>query len=66
VYALDDPSVTKQIRTATELALQNNELLVVCSSVFLMAEAREALGIDEPRDSDYLAEMGVPHAQKNF
>jgi len=69
VYDVDDPSVTKQIRTATELALQNNELLVVCGSVFLMAEAREALGFDEPRDSDYIAEMagaGVRYAQDNF
>jgi len=70
VYAMDDPSVTKQIRTATELALQNNELLVVCGIVFLMTEAREALGFDEPRDSsDYLAEMagaGVRYAQENF
>ena len=34
-----------------------------------MAEAREALGMVEPRDSDYIAEMagaGVRHGQENF
>ena len=49
------------------LAKKNNEILVVCGSVFIMAEAREALGFDEPRDSDYIAEVagaGVRHGQE--
>lgn len=68
-YDLVDRSLTKQIRKAMELAVTNNEILVVCGSVFLMAEAREALGFDEPRDSPYVAELagaGVRHAQENF
>jgi dihydrofolate synthase / folylpolyglutamate synthase len=69
-YDLDDRSVTRQIVKAMELATSaKNEMLVVCGSVFLMAEAREALGFDEPRDSPYIAELagaGVRHAQENF
>lgn len=53
----EDRSITFQIRSALKLAEENNELLIVCGSVFLMAEAREAIGIDEPRDSKYIAEV---------
>ena len=66
---LEDRSITKQVHEALELAAEENEMLVVCGSVFVMAEAREALGIDEPRDSDFIAEMagaGVRHGQENF
>ena len=66
---MGDPSVTRQIGIAKRMAIENGECLVVCGSVFLMAETREALGIDEPRDSDYIAEMagaGVRYAQENF
>ena len=51
------------------MAKEKEEILVVCGSVFIMAEAREALGFDEPRDSEYIAEMagaGVKHGQENF
>ena len=68
-YDLEDRSITKQVLKAQELAKERSEILVVCGSVFLMAEAREALGFDEPRDSDYIAEMagaGVRHGQENF
>lgn len=68
-YDLNDRSVSKQIQPAMELASKNNEILVVCGSVFLMAEARESLGIDEPRDSAYIAEVagaGSKHGQENF
>lgn len=66
---LEDRSVTRQIQLASELAFKNNEILVVCGSVFLMAETREALGFDEPRDSAYIAEVagaGSKHGQENF
>lgn len=68
-HDLQDSSITKQVDEAMRLAKQNGELLVVCGSVFLMAEAREALGFNEPRDSEYIAEMagaGVRHGQENF
>lgn len=68
-YDYSDRSVTRQIRLATELASNNNEILVICGSVFLMAEAREALGFEEPRDSEYIAEVAganLRHGQENF
>ena len=51
-FALNDRSVTAQIKLAMELAAKNNEIVVVCGSVFLMSEARQALGIEEARDSE--------------
>jgi dihydrofolate synthase / folylpolyglutamate synthase len=68
-YNLDDSSITTQVQAAVKMAKENNEVLVICGSVFLMAETREALGFDEPRDSEYIAEMagaGVRHGQENF
>lgn len=57
----EDRSISKQIKSALELAETSGEVLVVCGSVFLMAEAREALGFDEPRDSSYIAEVAGAH-----
>jgi dihydrofolate synthase / folylpolyglutamate synthase len=68
-YDLNDRSPTKQIQDAMHRARASDEMLVVCGSVFLMAEAREALGFDEPRDSEYIAEVagaGYRHGQENF
>lgn len=67
-FDADDRSISKQIQRAFDLG-NDEETLVICGSVFLMAEAREALGIDEPRDSPYIAEVagaGVRYAQENF
>ena len=56
--ALDgDRSITTQVRCAKAIASANDELLVVCGSVFLMAEARQALGINEPRDSENITKV---------
>lgn len=70
---LEDRSITKQVEAALALTKlqqkQSGEILVVCGSVFLMAEAREALGFDEPRDSDAIAEVagaGIRNTQENF
>eukprot|EP00980_Cylindrotheca_fusiformis_P013092 scaffold3281_cov129-Cylindrotheca_fusiformis.AAC.11 len=68
-FDLKDRSITTQVKNAMDLAMERKEILVVCGSVFLMAEAREALGFDEPRDSDYIAEMagaGLKQMQENF
>jgi dihydrofolate synthase/folylpolyglutamate synthase len=68
-YDFGRRSVTEQMADATRLARAGGEVLVVCGSVFLMAEAREALGIDEPRDSACIAEVagaGFRHSQENF
>ena len=84
-YNLNDRSVTYQIQHSLSLMQnktpskgddKNNdsnnntrEILVICGSVFLMAEAREALGFEEPRDSQYIAQVsgaGTRHGQENF
>jgi dihydrofolate synthase/folylpolyglutamate synthase len=51
-FAVKDRSVTAQIKLAMEIAAKNDEVVVVCGSVFLMSEARQALGIEEARDSE--------------
>jgi len=68
-HGRDVSSVSKQVRLALELAAKNDELLVVCGSVFIMADAREELGIVEPRDSKVIAEVagaGLRSSQENF
>ena len=47
----NDTSIATQVKSALGFAEEGDEVLVICGSVFLMAEARKALGIDEPRDS---------------
>ena len=62
-------SVAIQVRRALDLAAFNDEMLVVCGSVFIMADAREELGIDEPRDSGVIAAVagaGLRSSQENF
>jgi len=44
-------SVSLQVKEALKLSALNDELLVICGSFFIMAEARCELGIEEPRDS---------------
>jgi len=44
-------SVSLQVKEALKLAALDDELLVICGSFFIMAEARCELGIEEPRDS---------------
>jgi len=68
-FDVKDRSITAQVKLALKLAHERKEILVVCGSVFLMAEAREAIGIDEPRDSDYIAEVAganLRHGQEFF
>lgn len=47
----------------------NDEIVIVCGTVFIMADAREELGIVEPRDSDAIADVagaGFRNSQENF
>jgi len=44
-------SISLQVKGALKLAATNDELLVICGSFFIMADARKELGIEEPRDS---------------
>lgn len=56
-YNLTSRGVSVQTSLALNLAgsSPSNEIVVICGSVFLMASAREAIGIIEPRDSDFIA-----------
>jgi len=53
----DVSSVSTQVQKALELAAEKNEMVVICGSVFIMADARETVGIIEPRDSAVISEM---------
>lgn len=46
----EDESIHRTVQTALAKAIENDELLVVCGTFFIMAEVREALGIAEPKD----------------
>ena len=46
-----ESSISLQVQEALKLAAANDELLVICGSFFIMADARKELGINEPRDS---------------
>lgn len=64
-----DRSITAQVRSAMRLACERGEILIICGSVFIMSEVRETLGIEEPRDSKYIAEVagsGMKNGQENF
>lgn len=64
-----DRSITLQIEYGLHEAAKHDQILVVCGSVFIMSEAREALGFSEARDSDYIAEVAgahLRHAQDNI
>jgi len=68
-FDLTDRSVTTQVKAALKLALDQNEVLVVCGSIFLMAETRKVLGYNEPSDSKCIAEVagaGLRHVQEVF
>jgi len=82
-YDINNRSVTHQVQRALQQISNNTndndknnsneeeeeEMIVICGSVFLMAEAREALGYDEPRDSKYIAQvagMNLRFGQENF
>ncbi|KAL7554109.1 hypothetical protein ACHAWF_017500 [Thalassiosira exigua] len=68
-HGRDVSSVSTQVRKALEMAAKNDELLVVCGSIFIMADAREELGIEEPRDSKVISEVagaGLRSSQENF
>jgi dihydrofolate synthase/folylpolyglutamate synthase len=53
----EDRSISTQVKSALGFAEKGDEVLVVCGSVFLMAEVRKALGIDEPRDSKHITNV---------
>lgn len=56
-FTVADRSVTAQVQAAKQLSEERGEILIVCGSVFLMAEARQALGINEDRDSSNITKV---------
>jgi len=64
-----DRSIAAQVQSAVRLAQERGEMVIICGSVFIMSEVRETLGIEEPRDSEYIAEVagsGMRSGQENF
>ena len=62
-------SVTAGVIAAVKVASERGEVVVVCGSVFLMSDARAALGLDEPRDAPAVSEVLGAHfksAQESF
>jgi dihydrofolate synthase/folylpolyglutamate synthase len=65
-FTVEDRSITTQVKTAMQLAAKHGEVLVVCGSIFLMSEARQALGIEEAIDSDNITKVaGIGLKKKN-
>lgn len=61
--------MTSGVSTAIKEASVSGEVVVVCGSVFLMSEARAALGLDEPKDASEVSEVLGAHlktAQASF
>ena len=69
-YSVGDRSVTRQVKSALELAAKNDEVLLICGSFFVMGEVRESLGVyDGPRDSEFIsavAGVNAKYSQENF
>jgi len=66
---VENGNITTQVEAALALAKENNELLVVCGSAFIMSEVREALGYDEPRDTQLISQVlgrQFKHGQEHF
>lgn len=65
--AAADPDATEAVRRALA-AMGPDEVLVVCGTIFIMADVREALGFDEPRDAEHVAAVygsGLRGSQDN-
>ena len=61
----DASSISHQVNEALKLAADNDELLVICGSFFIMADARKELGIEEPRDSENIGKETARIMEKN-
>lgn len=49
-------SISNGVKIAQEEACQQKQILVICGSFFIMGEARQALGFNEPQDCIHLNE----------
>ena len=58
-----DGSVRETVAEALRLAAVQNDVVLICGTAFIMAEARVAVGIAEPKDGDILFELlGSKHS----
>ncbi len=65
----EDKSLHAQLQSALTLASAREEIVVVCGTVFIMSEVRQALGLDEPCDSKYITSafgFNYTNIQENF
>lgn len=54
-------SVGQGVQPALQAAAEGEEVVVVCGTFFIMSDARQALGLDEPVDSPAVAEVAGAH-----
>lgn len=55
-------SVKEGVEKALEAAKgEKDEVVLVCGTFFIMGEARQALGLQEPQDSDVIAQVAGSH-----
>lgn len=62
-------SVREGVARALRKAEEGGEVVLVCGTFFIMGEARQALGLDEPQDSQVIAEVAGSHfraSQEHF
>lgn len=57
-HILIDEDIPSSLQKAVELATDQNQILVVCGSFFIMSSIRHALGILEPHDVTDMNEQG--------
>jgi dihydrofolate synthase/folylpolyglutamate synthase len=65
----EDNSIHAQVQSALTLASVREEIVVVCGTVFIMSEVRQALGLNEPCDSKYITSafgFNYTNVQENF
>lgn len=61
------PSITEGLSAAIKASKgpKENDVVVVCGSVFLMSEARSALGFNDPVDNDELQSVAGSHLKNS-
>lgn len=64
----DNEDVETAVHNAVTSVPSRGGVVIVCGTTFIMASARAAIGIMEPRDSDILSETinSSPQAKSNF
>jgi dihydrofolate synthase/folylpolyglutamate synthase len=61
---VSESSIESAVKNAIKIAGKQNEIIVICGTFFIMAEARKALGIYEPQDPQDVNERNVVHTSR--